>query len=79
MIKALITEINNSSEHWSLIRQDTFEAAACDGKYISAHILRYHHTQIFLFTTHQGLDSTVFLVLEVTFINILETDASKND
>ena len=37
MINALlVTEIINSSEYWSLIRQETFETAACDGKYISA-------------------------------------------
>lgn len=58
MINALITEINNSLEHWSLIRQDTFEAGACDGKYISAeHFTLPSHSEIFLFTTHQGSES----------------------
>ena len=73
MIKALITEINNSLEHCSLIRQDTFEAAACDGKYISAeHFTLPSHSNIPIYDTKVR---KVFLVLEVTYINILETDA----
>ena len=48
----LITGINNSLEHRSLIRPETFETAVCDGEYISAeHFTLPSHSKIPIYDT----------------------------